>query len=286
MSEEVTTEEVVDTPTEETTHTTTETTTDDRAFTDTFIDAMTDEDLKSQKMWDNLKGKSADEFGKYVRELKAFSGKKGDIPKPEASEEEWSAFHQKLGRPESLDGYDWNLGDEFKEMVGEQAGFYEGAVDWFKDTAFKAGLSSNKAEELFNGYLDQVASQFTEIGKVRTEREEASALALKNEWGDKQEGIELGIKSLLKDKGGMTEEDVQEFESLGLMKEPKLAIALAKISAKFDDDPELGSFVAETAAGIQDQMSELTMQMKREYAEHGKYMPSTLSKLSKLQARL
>lgn len=283
MSEEVTetTEEVV----ANTAETTSEAT--EKAFVDTFLDSVTDEEIKSSKMWDNLKGKDADEFAKYVRELKSFTGKKGDIPKADATPEEWAEFHQKLGRPEELDGYDFGLSDDFKALVGEgQAGFHESALEAFKKTAFEKGLSTDAAEDLFNEHLSVVAKQTEEMKKVQEALEKDADNVLKNAWGDERDGIETGIKAMLKDKGGMSEEDVSELVELGLLKDPKVAIALGKINAKFADDPELGDMVANTKAGIEDQMVELQATMLEEKSKHGKILPHTKDKWMALNAKL
>jgi hypothetical protein len=275
MSEEldVTTEEAAETTAAETTTEATE-----KAFVDTMLDSMTDEETKGHKMWDNLKGKSADELGKYVRELKSFTGKKGDIPKEDASEDEWSAFYQKMGRPETMDGYDFTVGDEFKDLVGEeQAPFYEQAVDWFKDEAFKAGMSADKADGMVDRYLTMIADQQTAVNKVTSERVSASELTLKNEWKDDGEGIQQGIKAMLESKGGLSSERASGLVEM-ITKDPELAIAMGKVSAKFSDDIEIGGLHTKTTAGLQDQKMELETQMIDERAKYGNVRPETVQK--------
>jgi len=283
MSEEnATTEEVVETTTE-----TAEAS--EKAFVDTFLESITDDDIKSQKHWDNLRGKDADELGRYITELKSFTGKKGDIPKSLAdggTQEEWDAFHQKLGRPDDINGYDWNLGDDFREVVGEQAPFYEKLTDSFKDAVFKAGLDSDKSEEIYNSILSEVAGQFEEVANIRTEREKEIETSLKNEWGDSREGIERSIKATLVDNGGLEESDVDELISAGLLKEPKLAVALGKIASKFDVDPEIGTLQASTQAGLEIEGEELQNVMKAEYKEHGRVLPGTSKKYARWQERM
>lgn len=270
---------------EETTEVTTEeapqTDTTEKAFSDSFRESLTDTELKDHKMWDALSGKSADEVGAYMRELKSFTGKKGDIPKPldeGGTQEEWDSFHSKLGRPDSIEGYDWNLGDDFRELVGEQAAFYDQATDWFKDAAFKAGISNSKAEELFNGYLEMTADQFKSVNDVRSERETEASTAIKNEWGENQQGIELGIKAMLKEKGGLDGDAVDSLVNSGLFKEPELAIALGRISSKFADDPEIGHLHSGTQAGLRDQKMALETQMVDERSKYGEVRPETVKK--------
>jgi len=231
------------------------------AFVDSMLESMTDEEVKGHKMWENLKGKDADELGRYVKELKSFAGKKGDIPKPEASDEEWAEFYGKLGRPESSEAYDFDMNDEFKELVGEEAlPFYNQAIDQFKENAFKAGLSNEKAEELVDGYFNLVAEQTTEANKLIAETNETNETTLRNEWGDEYDGMYEGVKAMLK-SNGMSDEEVARMDQFGVLKEPALAVALGKISAQFADDPEIGHHQTRTVSGLHDQLAEVNQQV-------------------------
>ena len=91
---------------------------------------------------EKLGGKNANEVGKYIKELQSFAGRKGDIPKDDATDEEWDAFYQKLGRPETIEGYDFSINEEFKELVGEGfAPFFDKVVSDFKEKAFQLGAT-------------------------------------------------------------------------------------------------------------------------------------------------
>lgn len=247
-------------------------TTEQVAFVDSMLEQISDEGIKTHKMWDNLKGKSADELGQYIKELKSFAGKKGDIPKADASDEEWNAFYEKLGRPESVEGYEFGLNDEFKGVVGEEATpFFEDAIKWFKESAFSNGLSAEKAEALVDGYLDMVANQYKEGSKTIQEQAEANDKALRSEWGDGYDGIMGGIKALLRNNG-MSDEDISSAEAAGVLKEPALAKALGKISAQFEDDPQIGHHHTKTVSGLKDQFNEVNGQIA-EYMKKGERVP-------------
>ena len=147
MSEEEvtqeTTEEVVEETTEETAEVVEESS---NAFADVMFDQITDEDIKTAGWAKNLKGKDANEVGQYIKELQSFAGKKGDIPKQDASDEEWSEFYQKLGRPSDIEGYDFSIGDEFTEAVGEESlPFFEKTVNEIKEEAFNIGASPDRS---------------------------------------------------------------------------------------------------------------------------------------------
>ena len=133
------------------------------SFVDNMLSQIDNDDIKSAGFWKNLEGKDANEVGKYIKELQSFAGKKGDIPKADATDEEWSAFYQKLGRPENIDGYDFTIGDEFTELVGEDSiPYFEKTVDKIKEQAFQMGASSDQAEEMVNIFLESVADSVEE----------------------------------------------------------------------------------------------------------------------------
>jgi hypothetical protein len=272
MSEEVTTEaveatEVVETATEETTNTQPE------SFVGSMLSQIEDEDIKDAGFWKNLEGKDATEVGKYIKELQSFAGKKGDIPKSDATEEEWAEFYGKLGRPETTEGYDFTVGDEFRELVGEDsAPFFEKAVEGFKDQAFAMGASAEKAEELVDWYLGMVASELEESNAAMKEAEAQMDKELRGEWGDGYDGMMNGIVSMLK-ANGMPEENLEFAMSTGLLRDPALATTLGKIATRFQDDPEIGHHQTSTMAGITDQLFDVEREIK-DYIKRGEKIPA------------
>ena len=274
----VETEAVVETPT------TTQTT--EKAFVDTMIESLDEGDLKSSKMWDNLKGKDANEFAKYVSELKSFTGKKGDIPKADAPKEEWDAFHSKLGRPDSVEGYDFELNDDFKTLVGDDSlPYYEGIVDTIKQQAFEMGANGKQADAAVDALLSMVAEQTESTNKALKEQTESNITALKTEFGDGYEAINDGIVAML-ENNGMTREQAEYFKESGVLSEPSLAIPLAKIAAGFADDPEIGHHQTSTQSGVQDQINEVEFEMQS-YLKSGDPIPKHMhEKRNSLFAKL
>ena len=264
-TEEVVTEE---TPTEEKN-------TQPESFVGSMLNQIEDEDIKSAGFWKNLEGKDATEVGKYIKELQSFAGKKGDIPKPDASEEEWNTFYNKLGRPENIEGYDFTVGDEFRELVGkDSAPFFEKAVEGFKEQAYTMGASAEKAEELVDWYLGMVAQEIEETNKSMTELDAEMDKELRSEWGDGYDGMMNGITAMLK-ANGMPEENLQFAIDSGLLKDPALAVTLGNIAARFQDDPEIGHHQTSTLAGIEDQLFDVKKEVQ-EYLATGKRVPEHL----------
>jgi len=246
------------------------------SFVDSMLSQIDNEDIKSAGFWKNLEGKDANEVGKYIKELQSFAGKKGDIPKSDASDEEWSAFYQKLGRPENLEGYDFTIGDDFAEIVGEDsAPFFEKAVEGFKEKAFELGASAEKAEELVNWYLGMVAEELEQSSASVKEADEEMDKELRSQWGDEYDGMMNGVIALLKNNG-MPEENLKFAIDTGLLKDPSLAITLGNIASKFSDDPEIGHHQTNTMAGVRDQLAEVNMEIA-DYIKKGTKVPTHIA---------
>ena len=261
-TEEVVEEVAEETPVEESSE----------SFVDSMLSQIDNEDVKSAGFWKNLEGKDANEVGKYIKELQSFAGKKGDIPKSDASQEEWDAFYNKLGRPENVDGYDFTIGDEFTKVVGEESvPFFENAVEEFKKEIFKIGASAEQAEDLVDWYLGFVANSIEEDNKAVEENIETMESQLRKEWGDSYDGMMNGIEVMLK-ANGMPEENIEFAKESGLLKDPAFALALGRIATKFADDPEIGHHQTNTMAGIRDQLFDVEQEVLG-YIKTGKPVP-------------
>lgn len=285
MSEEVNNEEVVEevsaeaveeSPVEETAVEETTNTQSTTSFVDSMLNQIEDADVKDAGFWKSLEGKDATEVGKYIKELQSFAGKKGDIPKSDASQEEWDSFYTKLGRPESIDGYDFTIGDEFTELVGEDsAPFFEKIVDGFKDQAFKMGATPETAEALTDWYLGTVAEELESSQAAMKEAEEEMDKELRQEWGDSYDGMMNGIEAMLK-ANGMPDENLEFARESGLLKDPALATTLGRIAARFQDDPEIGHHQTNTQAGLRDQLHDVNQEVM-EYVKTGVKVPQHIA---------
>ena len=265
-------EEVVESTEEVVEETPAEESSEQVAFVDNMLSQIDNEDIKSAGFWKNLEGKNANEVGQYIKELQSFAGKKGDIPKSDATEEEWSEFYQKLGRPENIEGYDFEIGDEFVEIVGEDSiPFFNSIVEGFKEKVFSMGANAEQAEELTNWYLETVANQITSSNADVEDYNKSLDEDLRNQWGDEYNGMLMGIENLLT-ANGMPEENVGYLKESGVLKEPTFANALAKIASKFADDPEIGHHQTKTVAGLQDQLADVNMDIA-EYIKSGTKIP-------------
>ena len=242
------------------------------SFVDSMLSQIDNDDIKSAGFWKNLEGKVANEVGKYIKELQSFAGKKGDIPKSDATDEEWSAFYQKLGRPENIEGYDFTIGDEFTELVGEDSiPYFEKTIDKIKEQAFQMGASSDQAENMVNIFLESVADSVEENNTENKQMFEEMEKELRTEWGEEYDGMMNGIEAMLT-ANGFPEENMQFLKDSGMLKDPAFAITMGNIASKFADDPEIGHHQTNTMAGVRDQLAEVNMDIA-EYIKSGNKVP-------------
>ena len=242
------------------------------SFVDNMLSQIDNEDVKSAGFWKNLEGKDANEVGQYIKELQSFAGKKGDIPKSDASQEEWDAFYQKLGSAENVEGYDFEVGDNFKEIAGEETPFFENAVEGFKQKAFELGASSEQAEGLVDWYLEMVANNIQENNTSFDDFNKEQDQELRREWGEEYDGMWRGIESMLV-TNGMPQENYDMLKEAGIFNDPNIAVALGNIASKFADDPEIGHHQTKTLAGINDQLFDVEQEVK-EYLKTGTPIPT------------
>lgn len=246
------------------------------SFVDNMLSQIDNDDIKSAGFWKNLEGKDANELGQYIKELQSFAGKKGDIPKDDATAEEWNDFYSKLGRPDSVEGYDFEINDDFLEIVGkDSADYYNGVIDGFKEKALEVGATSEQAEEIVNWYLEMVAEDSSETSTQVNEQLKEMDLKLREAWGDGYDGMMNGVQALLKNHG-MSDEDIEFAQSSGFLKDPSLAIALGNIAARFEDDVEIGHHQTKTVSGLQDQLAEVNFEIQ-DYIKTGTPIPKHIA---------
>jgi hypothetical protein len=96
------------------------------------------------------------------------------LPGKDAKPEDWRSVYQKLGAPESPDGY------ELTAPEGDSGEFLKTASGWFHELGVPKALASGLAEK-WNGYVQ--AAQVAEEGRWNQQFDTEIA-ALRKEWGD------------------------------------------------------------------------------------------------------
>ncbi len=182
--------------------------------------------LVEAKQW-----KSADDAIKSYRDLEAHASKAVKVPGEEATAEDWNAFYDKMGRPESPDKYELKLNTE---AVPQDFPYDEKSAIEFRTWAHEAGLNPKQAQILHDKFVAHQAGGFTSMREAAVKAEGDAHRAITATWGDPDtDGYkhnleyasraisQLGLKDSLV-KGGILSQQ-------GSVLDPKMAFALAKV---------------------------------------------------------
>lgn len=140
------------------------------------------------------------------------------LPKDDAPAEEWASFYNRLGRPESTDGYKLPVPD------GDAGAFAKQAASWFHE----AGLTAKQAETLSAKWNEHMGGT---MQSQQAEFEQKAALDmqdLQKAWGEKFEAnAELARRA--RREAGLSDQEGQAIErALGLKKAAEVFAFLGK----------------------------------------------------------
>merc|ERR1712196_598310 len=96
----------------------------------------------------------------YIHAQKLVGADKIPVPNKHATEDDWNAVYSKLGRPETPDGYKFNLPEDQK--VNEEG------LKVFADHAHKLGLLPNQAEGMVKFYNELRANELSSADSTAT----------------------------------------------------------------------------------------------------------------------
>ena len=132
------------------------------------------ESYKEEKSLQNFS--NMDDFVKsYLHSQKLVGTDKIPVPNKMATDEDWNAVYERLGRPETPDGYKYELPKETK--------LEESTLKAFSEEAHKLGLLPKQAQGIIN-YYNSMAEQSEQAAQVNEEAARASAEAeLRKEYG-------------------------------------------------------------------------------------------------------
>jgi len=113
------------------------------------------EDLRAEKSLESYKDVAA--LAKAFVETKKLVGKKTDgmvrIPGEAATPEERAAFHKALGVPDTPDGYKFDVAEEFKPLLTDEA------LNRYRPIFHKLGIPPQTAQQLAQFYAEDQAQQ-------------------------------------------------------------------------------------------------------------------------------
>ena len=146
--------------------------------TSTDWKASLSDEIKADKSLENIK--DIESLAKsYVHAQKLVGSDKIPVPNKFATEKDWDAVYEKLGRPKDATGY--------KYEIGENTKINEDALKTFSDQAHKLGLLPTQANGVVKWYNDMAAQQQQDADTVAIGAREQSETSLKKEWGQAYE---------------------------------------------------------------------------------------------------
>jgi hypothetical protein len=173
----------------------------------------------------------ADVIGSYTNLEKLLGADKAGRaivpPKDDAAPEEFAAFYNKLGRPESVDGY------KLPVPEGDTGDFAKTAAGWFH----KAGLNTKQAEALAGDWNEFQSAVTEQQHEEFAQKAEIDVQDLKKAWGKDYEANAELAKRARRESGLTDEEGVKIERALGLKKAAEVFATLGK---QFSEAPMKG----------------------------------------------
>lgn len=144
------------------------------------------------------------------------------VPSPEAPAEDWQAFYDRLGRPESAEAYDLTPPDTLPEDLVLD----EGLQTRFREAAHGLGLLPQQVQGLYQWYLNENGEALAGAARGQSDALRETESVLRKDWGfDYQERVEQARRGA-RELGGP--ELMAHLEESGLGNDPALLKALAR----------------------------------------------------------
>ena len=165
----------------------------------------------------------------YLHSQKLVGADKIPIPNKYATDEDWNAVYEKLGKPKSPDGYEYNLGKETK--------LDDNSLKAFSAEAHKLGLLPKQAQGIIKYYNDLAGASETEANnKAEAARTEAEK-NLRKEFGSTYNDRITAAKKLATTTLGnefLNNTILQDGSKLG--DNPTVVKAFADLAAQMSED--------------------------------------------------
>ena len=165
----------------------------------------------------------------YLHSQKLVGADKIPIPNKYATDEDWNAVYTKLGKPESPDGYEYNLPKEAK--------LDDNSLKAFSAEAHKLGLLPKQAQGIIKYYNDLAGASETEANnKAEAARTEAEK-NLRKEFGSTYNDRITAAKKLATTTLGnefLNNTILQDGSKLG--DNPTVVKAFADLAAQMSED--------------------------------------------------
>lgn len=218
--------------------------------TPSWIDNLSDEYRSHPKI---SQFKSVEDMAKSYMNMEKSFGNRIPMPSEDWDESQYNDFYNKLGRPESPDGYEFNKAEGLPEDFQVNEDFQKE----FAQTAHEAGMTKAQAQKAWNMLQQKTyESQKNAIDSYEASIKERHD-ALKQEWGSEYDKNIAAAKKLMNMAG---DEWIEYLKKSGLGREPefiKVSAKLGKMLAEDNIQPTRQEKATLTPAQADEQISKL-----------------------------
>ena len=189
--------------------------------------ASLSEEIRADKSLENIK--DIEGLAKsYVHAQKLVGADKIPVPNKFATDKDWDAVYQKLGRPENPSGYKYDLPED--QSINQEA------LKNFSDQAHKLGLLPTQANGVVKFYNELTASSLQEQETTAVTARENSTKELKQEWGQAYDQKINQASNLAKSVGASELFDANLADGTKLGDHPVMIKAFAELASKMGED--------------------------------------------------
>ena len=202
--------------------------------------------------------------------------KKDHIPKPttNSSAEEWAAYYDAGGRPESVDKYEVTA-EKLEEGVGYDYDSEKGMLEW----AHQQGLNQQQANALIARNREEYLSNLNAADEAYNQSMEQAQQALMQEWGgDFKNNLDVA-------KNAMNMSGVKDMiYSLKLENDPTAIKMLYEMGRSMREDVIGGTDASDQALSYKSELESITQQ-KMELMTKDIHHPEVAAKLKSLSEK-
>jgi len=185
------------------------------------------DDVKADKSLENIKDINA--LAKsYIHAQKMVGSDKIPVPNKYATEDDWNAVYEKLGRPKTADGYKFDLPQD--KQVDEVS------LKEFSSQAHKLGLLPGQAQGMVKFYNEITAKSLQDADSKALAARETSTKELKQEWGQAFDQKVSQAATLAKSVGATELLDTNLEDGTKLGDHPVMIKAFAELANKMGED--------------------------------------------------
>ena len=189
--------------------------------------ASLSEEIRSDKSLENIK--DIEGLAKsYVHAQKMVGSDKIPVPNKYATDKDWDAVYEKLGRPKSADGYKYDLPQD-KQVD-------EASLKEFSNQAHKLGLLPTQANGVVKFYNEMTAKSIQDTDSKALAARENSTKELKQEWGQAFDQKINQAATLAKSVGATELFDTNLADGTKLGDHPVMIKAFAELANKMGED--------------------------------------------------